>query len=117
MPESQVSIVLEPTVATVVSDHIKSHQTCGVDWPDSAVYAVVYRTSTWPCGWDKENHITFFDTEDQLHAWRRRYDDWSSLEDNHVAFQAYTWDLGPVAMVGICRDGCGLYGPASVIPR
>lgn len=108
---------LQTTFPASIAAHIDSHQTCGVDWPASATYAVVYRTSTWPMGWDKESSITFFDTEEQFHAWMRRYDAWSSLEDNHLAFQSYFWDLGPTEMVGICRDGCGLYGVASVISR
>ena len=98
----------EPSLPSILTRHIDSHQTAGVDWPASATHAVVYRVSTWPMGWSRETSISFFDSESQLNDWIQKYNEWSRLEDNYVAYQAYVWDLGPSPMTGVCREGAGL---------
>ena len=75
--------------------HIDTHHTNGEAWPDDAEYAVVYRTSTWPCGWSDLTHVSFFDSRDGLDKWMEAQRGWAKCEDNHIAWMVYQWDLGP----------------------
>lgn len=79
----------------LLANHIDSHKTAGKVWPDSAEYAVKYACSTWPCGWEKEASMTFFDNIEQLRDWIKIQHEWAKCEDNHVAYKTYQWDLGP----------------------
>lgn len=89
-------------IGKFVSAHIDSHKTNGREWPYDAEFCVVYATSTWPCGWDKEPYIKFFNNRGALDTWIAEQLDWATLEDNYVAFQAFEWDLGP----RLLRDDC-----------
>lgn len=80
----------------LLSGHIDSHRTLGVDWPNDAEFCVVVKFHTWPVGWQKEPSIIFFKNADLLDEWKARMVRWSALEDNYVAYLVYAWDLGPV---------------------
>lgn len=84
--------------------NIASHTTAGHDWPVTAEFCVVYSTSTWPCGWDKESSVKFFDSRVELNNWLGSQLEWANLEDNQFAFQAYEWDLGPNVMLDLCLN-------------
>lgn len=87
-------------IARRLKVHADAHQTCGRDWPGDAEFCVVYRTSTWPIGWDKESSVAFFRSSDDLNKWIQSKFVWTECEDNYFAFQAYQWDLGPNIMRG-----------------
>ena len=80
---------------------VESHQTLGHPWPNDATHAVAYRTSTWPCGWDKEVTLRFFTSLEEMREFITGYVDWTLSEDNYFEFQAYEWDLGPYAMKSV----------------
>lgn len=75
--------------------HLDGHQILGKDWPNDAVYAVQYRTKTWPCGWDKYDTVRFFANSDELSRFVHSMNVWSREEDNGWEFMLYMWDLGP----------------------
>lgn len=75
--------------------HLDGHQILGTDWPNDAVYAVQYRTKTWPCGWDKYDSVRFFSNSDELSSFVRSMNGWVKYEDNGWEFTLYMWDLGP----------------------
>ena len=78
----------------------KAHQTGGKDWPVDAVYALVYRLSTWPVGEDREDTVAFFANAGELQAKVKELDAWAQLEDNFWRLvDLYMWDLGPVLVV------------------
>lgn len=85
-------------LTTLLQKHIDSHQTAGHVWPDDAAFALRYRYHTWPCGWDREAHVQFFETRSQLDSKVQLLKEFAELEDNFVAYQAYEWDLGPKAV-------------------
>ena len=88
------------TVALSYADHVKSHQTCGKDWPADAVYALVYRLATWPVGEDTKDTVAFFANVGELQAKVKELDAWAQLEDNGWRLiDLYMWDLGPVLVV------------------
>ncbi len=76
----------------------------GVPWPDEATHAVRYNTSTWPLGWGNESRVEFFRSEEGWKQWKSRMAEWSKCEDNHVAYEAYMWDLGPCLVAGQNED-------------
>ena len=91
---------VETAVALNLVDHVKSHQTYGKDWPADAVYALVYRLSTWPVGEDKDDTVAFFANAGELQTKVRELDEWAQLEDNNWRLvDLYMWDLGPVLIV------------------
>lgn len=91
-------------LATILRQHIDSHQTAGHDWPADAEFCVVYNTSTWPCGWGKESRVEFFPSKAKLETWFAEMREWSRLEDNYFAAQAYAWDFGPVLIEELTRN-------------
>ena len=101
MPGETVYIVLTSkdsimsTLTQHLATHIQTHQTHGFTWPDTAEFCVVYNTSTWPCGWSDYNVVRFFDSAEEFKAWLVSNKKWSSYEDNHLAYMAWEWDLGP----------------------
>ena len=83
------------SVLASVHRHLDGHQILGQDWPADAVYAAKYRTTTWPCGWDKHDSVRFFSNSDELSRFVRSMNNWSTEEDNGWEFTLYMWDLGP----------------------
>ena len=87
---------VETAVALNLVDHVKSHQTCGKDWPADARYALVYRLSTWPVGEDKEDTVAFFTDAKELQTKVKELDHWAQLENNAWRLvDLFMWDLGP----------------------
>lgn len=78
----------------LIAAHIDSHQTEGMDWPNTAQFALMLRFKAWPCDFGPR-HVEFFDNnielEDRLAALRK----WASFEDNYVEYRQYEWDWGP----------------------
>ena len=85
-------------IMVALSKHLDRHMTDGNEWPADAEFAVVYSYSTWPMGWDTESHVRFFSNREELDIWVKVQHEWTRYEDNHVAYQAYQWDLGPNLM-------------------
>ena len=83
------------TSITNPTGYLQSHQTGGKDWPTDAVFAAVYRQSTWPCGWEKEANVSFFASKEKLDIWLANKAEWALSEDNEWAARVYEWDLGP----------------------
>lgn len=75
--------------------HVDAHRTADQDWPADAVFAIRYRCSTWPCGWQTYYSVEFCKTFDEVYAWVARYRHWARLEDNYFEYSVYEWDLGP----------------------
>jgi len=82
---------------SALQSHIEDHDLHGHIWPDTAVYACVYRKKAWPCGWGNI-HAAFFDTVDQMIDWIEKQETWSKQEDNDFLYDAYVWELGPVLL-------------------
>lgn len=84
------------TLKYILTQQLESHQTGGNIWPDDAVFSVVYNLSTWPVGWDRRSNVKFFTSRGDFDNWLNELHEWEKKENNHFAFQAYTWDLGPI---------------------
>ena len=83
------------TLMNAIRGHIDMHSTLGQAWPDDAEYAVAYRYSTWPIGWDDHTTLKFFTSKEELDLWFNAFVDWAKMEDNDFACRAWKWDLGP----------------------
>lgn len=83
------------SIQAAISAHIDSHQTEGTDWPTSALFCAVSRTSTWPIGWSAHRFTEFFESMADLEAWKIKQHEWAKYEDNYIAYRIYEWDLGP----------------------
>ena len=92
---------LNAVLTSQLAAHIDSHQTAGHAWPCNSSHAIVYKYSTWPCGWEKETTISFFTSEKGVEEWVHHQTEWARCEDNYVAFQVYFWDLGPSKCDGV----------------
>lgn len=100
-----------------LSNHIDSHKTHGVAWPNDAEYAVVTASACWPTFWSTaDTVIHFVSDEGALQKVLSEQDEWQKLEDNYLVRRVYRWDLGPVEMpehaVG---DGYRLNRQASLV--
>lgn len=84
-------------VVDALAKHVAGHTTGGHDWPAAATHALLYNVSTWPMGWCKESCIDFFTDIEDLRKKIEELNEWSKCEDNYIAYQAYEWDLGPIA--------------------
>ena len=65
------------------------------DWPLDAVFKLEVKYHTWPCGWEREFHTSFFTTFEEVEARLAELKDWALCEDNQVHIKVWEWDLGP----------------------
>lgn len=92
---NQTAANIDTSIMAALKAHIESHHTNGTAWPDDAVFAVVSRCSTWPCGWSDTSHVDFFDSRETMDKWMETQIGWAKCEDNYIAWMVYEWDLGP----------------------
>lgn len=78
----------------LVESAVRDSLLCGQAWPNSAEFAVVYAVKAWPTGFGSDQ-VEFFDSWDELVAWRKNYAKWESYEGNSLRHIVYEWDLGP----------------------
>lgn len=90
---------MHQTLGSALAAHVDSHRTYNTVWPDDAEFCVVYACSTWPCGFQRHANIKFFTSREELETWQTAQHKWAELEDNHVAYRVFTWDLGPRELV------------------
>lgn len=101
--------MIEQLIA-LLNAHLDAHQVNREDWPANAEYCVLYRCSTWPIGWAVElsgrprRHVEFFQNKAALDAWIEKQREWSRLEDNYIAFQAYGWAWGPHVIEEVAQN-------------
>lgn len=77
---------------------VANTQILGVAWPDSAEFCVMRKVSTWPCGWEKEATVYFFENRAEFDEHIATLKDWALCDDNFYALKAFSWDWGPVHM-------------------
>lgn len=87
-----------------IRNHLDAHRTRGYDWPADAEFALVVRFSAWPVGWQPLAGVTFHTCRADFDKAVQRHLEFAKLEDNHVAYQGYKWELGPVKMPDVARD-------------
>lgn len=67
----------------------------GKGWPDDAMFKLQVRYRTWPCGWEKDFHDSYFTSQEELDQRLEELKDWALCEDNEASIKVWEWDLGP----------------------